>query len=221
MKDMTVMFVDDEKNVLNSLEYNLVREPYRKLFAQNADEALRMMAAESVHIVVSDMRMPGTNGLELLTRVKELYPDTVRVMLSAFTDVPQIIASINSGEIFRYITKPINEPAEFRRTIEEAIEYYLLRRDREDLIAKLQKKNDECELALAHVKRLQGLIPICCYCKKIRDDHNFWEDVERYISEHSDAKFSHGICPECMKKYVEPMMAAHLSKEKKENSPGG
>jgi phosphoserine phosphatase RsbU/P len=206
MKDITVLFVDDEKNMLSSLEYNLVREPYKKVFAQSAEEALAALSREAVHVVVSDMRMPGMDGLALLTKVKSTYPETIRIILSAFTDVPQIIDSINSGEIFRYITKPIQEPAEFRRTIREAIDYYLLRRSREELVESLKKKNDELEDALAHVKRLEGLIPICCYCKKIRDDHNYWNEVERYVSERSNAQFTHGICPDCMKKYIEPML---------------
>ena len=207
MKDITVLFVDDEKNVLNSLEYNLVREPYKKLFAQNGDEALSVLSRESVQVVVSDMRMPGMDGLALLTKVKELHPETVRIILSAFTDVPQIIASINRGEIFRYVTKPID--------------YYMLRRDREDLIIELRQRNQECQMALARIKRLEGLIPICCYCKKIRDDHNYWEDVENYVSEHSEAQFSHGICPDCIKKYIEPMMASRAIKRDEKNTTEG
>lgn len=215
MRDITTLFVDDERNMLNSLEYNLIREPYRKVFAQSAEEGLAILAREPVHVVVSDMRMPGMDGLVFLTKVKELYPDTVRMILSAFTDVMQIIAAINKGEIFRYVTKPIEEPAEFRKTVQAGIEYYLLRRDREDLIAKLRRKNEDCEAAFARVKRLEGLIPICCYCKKIRDDRNYWEDVERYVSTHSNAQFSHGICPDCAKKYVDPVLAERVKDDEK------
>jgi DNA-binding NtrC family response regulator len=217
MRDITVLFVDDEKNVLSSLEYNLVREPYKKLFAENASLALAMLEKEPVHVIVSDMRMPGMDGLAFLTKVKEQYPEIVRLILSAFTDVPKMIASINTGEIFRYLTKPIEDPAQFRKTVNDAIDYYLLRRDREELITALKQKNRELEEALANVKRLEGLIPICCYCKKIRDDRNYWEDVERYVSEHSSARFSHGICPECMKKHVEPMLDGYSGKN---DSPG-
>ncbi|MBI2015862.1 MAG: hypothetical protein HYS77_10050, partial [Candidatus Rokubacteria bacterium] len=62
----------------------------------------------------------------------------------------------------------------------------------------------ELEEALARVKQLQGLLPICSYCKKVRDDQNYWQQVEIYIEGHSDAQFTHGICPECREKYVEP-----------------
>ena len=212
---MTVLFVDDEKNILSSLERNLAREPYRKLFAQSAEAALEVLAREPVHVVVSDMRMPGMDGVTFLTKVKELHPDIVRIILTAFTDIRQIIASINSGEIFRYVTKPIEEPAEFRKVIEDAIAHYLLHRERDELIARLEDKNRELGAALARVKRLEGLIPICCYCKKIRDDHNYWEDVEQYIGEHSTAEFTHSICPDCMEKYVQPMLAEHWRKQGK------
>jgi DNA-binding NtrC family response regulator len=213
MKDITVLFVDDEKSMLSSLEYNLAREPYRKLFAENAEAALQILAKEPVQVVISDMRMPGMNGLVFLEKVKERYPDTVRLIFSAFTDVPQIIASINTGEIFRYVTKPIEEPAEFRKTIQAAIDQYLVHRERDELVARLQAKNQELEEALARVKRLEGLIPICCYCKKIRDDRNYWENVEDYISRHSAAEFSHGICPECIQKHVQPMLEEHWRKK--------
>jgi hypothetical protein len=65
----------------------------------------------------------------------------------------------------------------------------------------------ELEDALARVKLLQGLLPICCYCKKIRNDRNYWQQVENYISEHSEAQFSHGICPDCYEKFVQPELA--------------
>ena len=60
----------------------------------------------------------------------------------------------------------------------------------------------DLEAALARVKTLQGLVPICCYCKKIRNDQNYWEQLETYLSEHSEAEFSHGICPDCMQKHI-------------------
>jgi hypothetical protein len=63
----------------------------------------------------------------------------------------------------------------------------------------------ELEEALSQVQRLQGLLPICCYCKKIRDDKNYWHQVEQYVSEHADVQFSHGICPECYEKIVSSM----------------
>ncbi len=142
MEDITILFVDDEKNILQSLERSLIKEPYNKLFAQSADQALDIFAKEPVHIVVSDMKMPGKDGLTMLRQIKAEYPNTIRMVLSGFTQVAQIIPSINTGEIFRYVTKPL-EPSEFKKTLNEAIEHYLLRRDKDELIKELTKKNIE------------------------------------------------------------------------------
>src|SRR4029434_1546856 len=73
-----------------------------------------------------------------------------------------------------------------------------------ELQAALADRVRELEEALARVKQLQGLLPICSYCKKVRDDQNYWQQVETYIEGHSDAQFTHGICPDCRQKFVEP-----------------
>ena len=72
------------------------------------------------------------------------------------------------------------------------------------LQAELGARVKELELALANVKLLQGLLPICCYCKRIRNDQNYWQQVDTYIADHSEAQFTHGICPECRDKIVKP-----------------
>jgi hypothetical protein len=70
----------------------------------------------------------------------------------------------------------------------------------------MARQINDLQAALGHIKTLRGLLPICAYCKKIRNNHEYWQQVEGYISEHSDAKFSHGICPECYTKFVQPEM---------------
>jgi diguanylate cyclase (GGDEF)-like protein len=145
MEDITILFVDDEKNILQSLERYLIKEPYNKIFAQSADQALEIFAKEPVHVVVTDMKMPEKDGLTMLRQVKTDYPDTVRIVLSGFTEVAQIIPSINTGEIFRYVIKPL-EPSEFKKTLNDAIEHYLMRRDKEELIITLTQKNLELRL---------------------------------------------------------------------------
>ena len=72
--------------------------------------------------------------------------------------------------------------------------------------AELEAKNRQLTAALAEVKELRGILPICSYCKNIRDDKNYWETLEGYITRHSDASFSHGICPACFEKYVRPQL---------------
>jgi hypothetical protein len=77
----------------------------------------------------------------------------------------------------------------------------------------LQQKNAELQDALDQVKLLKGLLPICASCKSIRDDKGYWKTVENYISSHSEVKFSHGICPDCMKKHY-PEFSDHIIQEK-------
>lgn len=119
----TVLFVDDEQHILSALKRNLLREPYRKLFANSAGEALQYFEKETVGVVVCDMKMPHMSGLELLRRIKVRSPETVRLVLSGFTEVEQLIGCINSGEIYRYLTKSFDLDS-FKQTIQDAINCY-------------------------------------------------------------------------------------------------
>jgi hypothetical protein len=94
------------------------------------------------------------------------------------------------------VTKPFNRE-ELRARVQGGARVVELQRS-------LAERVEELEQALARVKQLQGLLPICSYCKKIRDDRNYWQQVEAYIGEHSEAVFSHGICPDCFDKFVKP-----------------
>lgn len=151
MKEITVLFVDDEPSVLNSLKRFLIREPYQQRFAKSGAAALEMMAKEPVHVIVSDMKMPEMDGLSLLKRVKENYPETIRMVLSGFSHVENIIPAINTGEIYRYINKPL-EPSSFKETLYSAIDFYLLNLDRKELVNKLRVRNHALEKALNEKK---------------------------------------------------------------------
>ena len=104
---------------------------------------LEILEKNKVHVIVSDMRMPGMDGLTFLRKVKEKYPDIVRIVLTGYTQINQIIAAINSGEIFRYITKPWKMDDEFKTVIRQAIEYYNLQEGRRELLEKLTQSNQE------------------------------------------------------------------------------
>ena len=122
----TVLFVDDEDKVLASVERALHDEPYNTLFAQSANEALEILQQQEVHVIVTDMRMPEMNGLELLQVIKKDYPHIIRMVLSGFTDNETLLGAINQGEIYKYITKPWKLEEEFKPSILSAIEYYNL-----------------------------------------------------------------------------------------------
>lgn len=117
--DRTLLLVDDEENVLRSLVRLFRRDGYRILTASSVGQALDLLARNHVQVIVSDQRMPEMNGTEFLSRVKELYPDTVRMILSGYTDLATVTEAINRGAIYRFLTKPWNDQ-ELREHIGEA-----------------------------------------------------------------------------------------------------
>lgn len=137
-----VLFVDDEENILKSLKRGLMREKYKKLFASSGEDALRIMKRNDVSVIVTDMRMPHMSGLELLREVKELYPDTVKIVLSGYTQLPQVLATVNQVDIFKFITKPWDMETDFKRVIREAIDFYNIKFENEILRKSVSKKNE-------------------------------------------------------------------------------
>jgi two-component system, NtrC family, response regulator HupR/HoxA len=124
MELKTVLFVDDEERLLNSLKRGLIDEPYKCLFANSGPEALKVLGDNKVHVIVTDMRMPEMNGLELLRLVREKYPDIIRIVLSGYTQITTLLTAINEGHIYKYITKPWKLEEEFKPQIRAALEYY-------------------------------------------------------------------------------------------------
>ncbi len=154
-KDLTILFVDDEPDILSSLNRFLRREPYKKLFAENGRKALEILDSVTADIIISDLRMPEMNGLELINEAKKRSPDTVRMILSGSQDIDQIIESINTGEVFRFIPKPV-EPEAFKKILNDAIDYYCLKNEREELFNELSKKNQELTKANDALKIITG-----------------------------------------------------------------
>ncbi|MEZ0536204.1 response regulator [Caldicellulosiruptoraceae bacterium PP1] len=141
MKKRTILFVDDEENILNSLKRSLFDEEYRCIFTISAEEALNILNREEVHVVVADMKMPQMDGLTFLKIVKEKYPKIVRIVLSGYTQLSQVLATINQADVFRYVTKPWKMEEEFKEILKQAIEYYNLQEEKEELTKALEKKN--------------------------------------------------------------------------------
>ena len=121
--DIVVLFVDDEADILTSLNRFLRKEPYRKLFAETAKKALELLECNDVAVVISDYNMPGMNGLELMKEVKMHYPEIIPLIISGHENVGQIIESNDPCGIFRFITKPV-EPVTLRQVINDAIHHY-------------------------------------------------------------------------------------------------
>ncbi len=146
-EDIAVLFVDDEKPILSALKRNLVKEPYQKLFADSAAEALKIIDKQPIQVIVCDMKMPHMNGLELLQKVRRKSPQTVRLVLSGYTDVEQLIGCINNGEIFRYLTKSF-DLENFKQTIDDAIEHYHQGKARQAEVKQLQHRYQAIEETL-------------------------------------------------------------------------
>jgi len=146
LSDVALLFVDDEQDTLDSLGRFLRREPYIKHFATSGKEALELLETCNIAILLTDLRMPAMSGMELISQVKSRHPDIVRIILSGIHDIDQIIESINTGEVFRFIPKPI-EPQGFKKIITDAIDYYQLRTEREVLFEQLARKNRDLSKA--------------------------------------------------------------------------
>jgi adenylate cyclase len=152
-KEAAVLLVDDEFRVLDSLEALLAME-YRVLRAERPDAALEILAHDEVALVISDQRMPGMTGTELLTHSLEVSPETVRVLLTAFTDTDALMASINAANIYHFILKPW-DPNELMHTVRRGVERYCLARERATLLRDIAAKNRNLEATLGDLRVAQ------------------------------------------------------------------
>lgn len=140
-KQYTILFVDDEESILSALRRGLFDEAYRCLFAQSGAQALAFLETEAVAVIVSDMRMPVMDGLHLLRIVKEKYPRIVRIVLSGYTQLQQILTTINTAGVFKFITKPWMMDEELKVVLQEALDYYRLIEREEALEIALRNQN--------------------------------------------------------------------------------
>ncbi len=139
-----ILFVDDEKNVLSAVRRVFLDEDYDLQFALSGKEALDILAKKPVSVIVSDMRMPEMDGVTFLTKAQDICPDSVRMILSAFADIDNVMQAINAGHVWRYITKPWNDH-DLRLTIRNAIQYYNKSLETKRLLAEVKKINAALE----------------------------------------------------------------------------
>ena len=137
----TVLCVDDEQGILQSLRRLLRKEEYRVLTASSGAEGLRILEGNDVHLVISDHRMPQMSGTEFFAAVKELYPDTFRIILSGYTDVDSITESINKGHIYKFFLKPWNDQS-LKLEIKQALDQYDLIQANRRLNEKVLEQNE-------------------------------------------------------------------------------
>ncbi|WP_378954894.1 response regulator [Pelosinus sp. sgz500959] len=137
----TVLFVDDELNILSSIRRAVIDEDYTAYFANSGAEALKIMEKNEISVIVTDMKMPGMDGLQLLKIVKEKYPKTVKIVLSGYTQLSQVLATVNQADIFNFIAKPWDMESELKYVINRAIEHYQLKKNEIQLQINLEKRN--------------------------------------------------------------------------------
>jgi len=147
----TVLFVDDEENILSSLKRLMRKQPLQCFFATSADEGFSILEKEKIDVILSDMRMPNMDGAEFLTKCKERWPKTVRILLTGHSDISATITALNRGGIYRYLSKPWDEQ-ELLETIEQGLRIGRLETEKLALLLltkqqneKLLKFNDELE----------------------------------------------------------------------------
>ena len=195
---MRVLVVDDDAMIRRLLESTLTRWKYEVVIATDGEKAWEILKQDDApSLALMDWTMPRMDGLELCKRVRTLrrLPRPYLIFLTAKGRIEDIVTGLEAGAD-DYMIKPF-EREELRARIHAGLRVIELERSLADRVVELEE-------ALHRVKLLQGLIPICAWCKKVRDDRNYWQQVEQYVTEHSEARFTHSICPDCRARYIDP-----------------
>jgi sigma-B regulation protein RsbU (phosphoserine phosphatase) len=197
-----ILIAEDDPVSRRVLESTLRRWGYEVVVTKDGEEAwAALQAADAPPLVVLDWMMPGLDGLEVCRRVRGRPAATAPyvVLLTARTRREDVVEGLEAGAD-DFVGKPFDRD-ELRARLNVGVRMVALQR-------KLAARVRELEEAMSRVQQLQGLLPICAYCKKIRNDENYWQQVEEYISAHSAAQFSHGICPQCYAQVLAPQLRA-------------
>lgn len=197
---MRILIAEDDPISKHVLTVNLTQWGHEVVATTNGIEAWTILSGdEAPQLAILDWMMPGIEGTEICRRVRELSPviPTYIILLTARRGVEEVVQGMQAGAD-DYLTKPYHRD-ELRVRLQVGIRMI-------ELQSKLAKRIDELAFALEQVKRLEGILPICGYCRNIRDDGDQWQDLESYISTHTEAAFSHGICPTCLENVVKPQI---------------
>jgi sigma-B regulation protein RsbU (phosphoserine phosphatase) len=197
---MRILIAEDDVVTATRLRGLLGSWQYDVVHATNGSEALRVLESdEPPALAILDWVMPELTGVEICRRVRERHiaVPTYIVLLTSKDASVDIVAGLDAGAD-DYLSKPF-DPAELRARLRAGERIV-------DLQRRLLTHVQGLEEALANVRRLSGLLPICAYCKAIRDDSDYWHRVEEYVTDHSEVQFSHGICPDCLNSVVKQQL---------------
>jgi len=194
-----ILLAEDDP-VFAVLLQRLLESEYEVVLARDGEQAWEALLAENApQLAVLDWLMPRMDGIELCRRVR-LQPEmasTYLILLTSRDQIKDVLAGFEAGAD-DYLVKPC-DPGELRARVRVGRRVVGLQSALAAHVTQLQQ-------ALASVRQLQGLLPICSYCKRIRNDQNYWEQLETYLSDHTTALFSHGICPSCYQSIMKPQL---------------
>jgi phosphoserine phosphatase RsbU/P len=191
---MKVLIAEDDPVSRRLLQAALIKWGYDVTVTSNGREAWEALQTREVpSLLVLDWLMPEMDGVEVCRQARQVpaLKSAYILLLTSRGSKEDIVKGLEAGAD-DYVTKPFDH-GELRARVQVGSRVVQLQ-------SVLADRVQELEEAIASVKTLQGLLPICCYCKKIRDDGNYWHRVESYISGHANVRFSHGICPDCSDK---------------------
>ncbi len=192
---MKILVADDEAVSRCILQSMLLEWGYEVIVARDGEEAWNILKEDdSPPVAVLDWVMPGMDGVEVcgLVRRHRKLDSPYLILLTVKDRTKDVVEALRAGAN-DHVSKPF-QMEELRARVEVGVRMVQMRTELADKVRKLQD-------ALAQVQTLQGMLPICCYCKRIRNDQDYWQQVESYISAHAQVRFTHGICPECFKKH--------------------
>lgn len=204
---MSILIVDDSPDQQALLRSILDKAGHGDvLSADSAKSASTLLnldgeaTSQKIDLILMDILMPEQDGVETCRQIKRCahLQDVPVIMVTAKNDLGHLKEAFAAGAM-DYISKPVNS-VELLARVSSAL---LLKQEmdrRKNRELELRRSNDELQKALKEVKVLRGLIPICASCKKVRNDGGFWQQLEEYLGEHSEAEFSHGLCQPCIKK---------------------
>ncbi|HEX4347824.1 MAG TPA: response regulator transcription factor [Vicinamibacterales bacterium] len=188
---MRALIAEDDRVAAQILSRTLTRWEFDVTVAGDGETAWRFLqAATTPTLAILDWMMPNMEGAEVCRRARRELPlaNMYLILLTSLESRADIVAGLDAGAD-DYVVKPF-DPEELRARVQVGVRVLTLQ-DR------LAERVQELQAALSNVKQLHGLLPICSYCKRIRGDDQYWQQVESYIAERSEAQFSHGICPSC------------------------